>query len=108
MDHRGNLFFDYLFSRCSSLDQYVAVVQNDVSDFKTLLESQWSVPVEPYSKFIRAADAQSSKKLVVFFEGLQPWMSDFIHAWNVFIGLVEALGCGKVVIPGDVDALEGE
>ena len=58
---------------------------------KTLFESQWSVLVEPYSKFARAADAQSGRKLVISFDGLQPWMSDFIHAWNVFIGSLRLL-----------------
>ena len=110
MAHRANLFFDYLFSRCTSMDlhQTIAAAQKDVNDLKLLFDGQWSVLVEPYARFVKAADAQSSRKPVIAFEGLHSWVHDCICAWDVFMEFVGALGVHTCPIPRDADALQGQ
>ena len=108
--HRANLFLDYLFARCTSMDRYFAEhAQKDVNEFTMLLESQWSVLVQPYAKYIKTLEAQTSRKSVLSLDSLYMWIEKHTNAWIVFIDFVQTLGGGqKSVIPLDADALQDQ
>ena len=54
------------------------------------------------------ADAQSSNKLIIPFDALQPWVTDISDAWRKFIDFIKALGLQCQGFPADIATLERE
>ena len=103
-----NVFFDLLFSRCQAMTDYLATAHAEVQSFHELFKSQWMMHLEPYSQFIKAADAGSSNKLLLPMESLYDWVMDLTEGWCKFEDFVKVLGCDKSVIPEDAAAMERE